>query len=81
MNSLSNDFILGCLMGYFLYNHFVIFLLGFAVSAVIHQKYGSVSSFLNWGIERIRHNTFSFYRTYIRRENSPIEILTDNKVD
>jgi hypothetical protein len=81
MTSLSNDFILGCLMGYFLYNYFVIFLLGFAVSAVIHEKYGSIASFLNWGQERIRHNASSVYRTYIRRENIPIEQRTDDKVD
>ena len=81
MSGLSNDFILGCLMGYFLYNYFVIFLLGFAVSAVIQEKYGSVNSFLKWGIERVRQNTFSVYRTYIRRDNSPIEASTDNKVD
>jgi len=81
MSGLSNDFILGCLMGYFLYNYFVIFLLGFAVSAVIQEKYGSVNSFLKWAIERVRHNTFGVYRTYIRRDSSPIEPSTDNKVD
>jgi hypothetical protein len=81
MSGLSNDFILGCLMGYFLYNYFVIFLLGFAVSAVIQEKYGSINSFLKWGIERVRHNTFGVYRTYIRRDNSPIEPSTELKVD
>lgn len=81
MTGLTNDFILGCLMGYFLYNYLVIFLLGFAVSAVIQEKYGSVNEFLKWGIERTRANTFSVYRTYIRRDNTPIEQRTDNKID
>lgn len=81
MAGFTNDFILGCLMGYFLYNYFVIFILGFGVSAIIQEKYGSISSFLNWVIERIRDNTFSVYRTYIRRDNTPIEQRTDNKID
>lgn len=81
MAGFTNDFILGCLMGYFLYNYFVIFVLGFGVSAVIQEKYGSISSFLNWVIERVRDNTFSVYRTYIRRDNTPIEQRTDNKID
>ena len=81
MAGFTNDFILGCLMGYFLYNYFVIFILGFGVSAIIQEKYGSISSFLNWVIERVRDNTFSVYRTYIRRDNTPIEQRTDNKID
>jgi len=81
MAGFTNDFILGCLMGYFLYNYFVIFILGFGVSAIIQEKYGSISSFLNWIIERVRDNTFSVYRTYIRRDNTPIEQRTDNKID
>lgn len=81
MAGFTNDFILGCLMGYFLYNYFVIFILGFGVSAIIQEKYGSISTFLNWVIERVRDNTFSVYRTYIRRDNTPIEQRTDNKID
>lgn len=81
MTGVSNDFILGCLIGYFLYNYLVIFLISFALSTIIQEKYGSVNSFLKWGIERVRDNTFSVYRTYIRRENIHIELSTDNKID
>lgn len=81
MTGVSNDFILGCLIGYFLYNYLVIFLISFALSTIIQEKYGSVNSFLKWGIERVRDNTFSVYRTYIRRENINIELSTDNKID
>jgi hypothetical protein len=81
MIGVSNDFILGCLIGYFLYNHIVIFLISFALSTIIQEKYGSVNSFLKWTIERVRDNTFSIYRTYILRENIPIELRTDIKID
>jgi len=81
MIGVSNDFVLGCLIGYFVYNYLVIFLISFALSTIIQEKYGSVNSLLKWILERIHYNTFSFYRSYIRRENIPIEQRTDSKTD
>jgi hypothetical protein len=66
MPNLSNDFILGALIGYFLQNYFIIFILGLACGAFMVERYGSFSSVFKWLLSHSTDNIRDIYSTYFR---------------
>jgi hypothetical protein len=81
MSSISNDFILGALIGYFLQNYFIIFIFGLLSGILIVEKYGSVKSMWSWLFSHSVDNFREIVSTYIKRKPILIEKETEEKLD
>jgi hypothetical protein len=79
MSSISNDFILGALIGYFLQNYPIIFILGLVSGIFIVEKYGSVKSMWTWLFTHSVDNFREIATTYIKRKPIVIEKRTEEK--
>ena len=82
MPNLSNDFILGALIGYFLQNYFIIFILGLACGAFIVERYGSISSVFSWLLYHSTDNIRDIFSTYFKKKrvhvpDPPVPIKID----
>ena len=87
MNPISNDFILGTLIGYFLQNYLIIFMLGLISGIVVVEKYGSIANMFKSSIKSTNGNIREIFSTYMKRnslivENEPVEKeIIENKLD
>ena len=71
MPNLSNDFILGALIGYFLQNYFIIFILGLACGAFIVERYGSFSNVFKWLLSHSTDNIRDIFSMYFNKKQAP----------
>ena len=79
MPNLSNDFILGALIGYFLQNYFIIFILGLACGAFIVEQYGSISSVFKWLLSHSTDNLRDIYSMYFKSKPEQKPALMEPK--
>ena len=79
MSPISNEFILGTLIGYFLQNYFIIFILGLISGILIVEKYGSISNTCKWSIKNANENVREIFSTYIKRKPIVMDIPTNEK--
>ncbi len=79
MPNISNDFILGALIGYFLQNYLIVFILGLASGVVVVERYGSVSNIFSWLMEHSTDNIREIVSLYIKKK--PVEKSTVEKLD
>jgi hypothetical protein len=80
MPNLSNDFILGALIGYFLQNYFIIFILGLACGAFIVERYGSFSNVFKWLLSHSTDNIRDIFSTYFRKKPAPVLCVPDDPI-
>ena len=87
MFKLNNDFVLGSLLGFFLYHYFFVFLLGITTGIIVQDKYGSFPNLMRWIGDRIVANGNAFYKVYISKdtienvEEKTQETIVSNKED
>ena len=67
MPSISNDFLLGGVFGFFLYHYFFVFLLGLTSGILIIDNFGSLTNFCVWLFHRARDNFNQVYHYYFLR--------------
>jgi hypothetical protein len=72
MANFSNDFILGALIGYFLQNYFIIFILGLACGAFIVERYGSFGSVFKWLLSHSTDNVRDIFKTYFTKKQETL---------
>lgn len=79
MPNISNDFVLGALIGYFLQNSLIVFVLGLASGVVIVERYGSVSNIFSWLMTHSTDNIREIVSLYLKKK--PVEKNTVEKID
>ena len=79
MPNISNDFVLGALIGYFLQHSLIVFVLGLASGIVIVERYGSVSNIFSWLMAHSTDNIREIVSLYIKKK--PVEKNTVEKLD
>ena len=79
MRPISNEFILGTLIGYFLQNYFIIFILGLVSGILVVEKYGAISNIFKWSIKSTNENVREIFSSYIKRAPLIIEKNTLEK--
>jgi hypothetical protein len=73
MSTISNELILGLLIGYFLQNYLIIFILGLCSGIFIVEKYGPISNICKWSYKSTNENIREVFSAYIRRKPVVIE--------
>jgi len=81
MSRISNELILGLIIGYFLQNYLIIFILGLCSGMFIVEKYGAMSNICKWSYKSTNENIREMFSTYIKRKPLVIEDPTDEKLN
>jgi hypothetical protein len=87
MIQISNEFIVGTLIGYFLQNYFIIFILGIFSGIVIVEKYGLISNIGKLSLKNTNEFVRELFTTYIKgkpfktENNELVKELSENKLD
>ena len=64
---LNNDFILGGILGFFLYNNIFVFILGISTGILVQENYGSIPQLIQRAFDSADKNAKLIYRHYFIR--------------
>lgn len=83
MTKISNDFILGGIIGFFFYNYFYVFILGFSIGIFVQENYGSLPNLLKCSMKSLKSNSQSICNYYLTKDGSgePVEQKTKTNED